>query len=92
MITEFDLSQYTYPMDEVFGGVDFEELTPVEIEDQDRWSTFYSQVLQHQETGHFWLAQWARGSTEQQDVEPNLSLTLVEPVQVMRTEYRIVTS
>lgn len=87
MFTYFDLSQYDNPMEDVFEGGDFLQVTEGEIENQDRWHTYYSQVLQHKKTGEFWCACWAWGSTEYQEVEPELTLTLVRPVEVVRTEY-----
>jgi len=90
MVTYFDLSQYDDPMEAVFEGEDFLQVTDSKIEDQDRWHTYYSQILQHKETGEFWYAFWGCGSTEYQEVEPELTLTLVRPVEVVRTEYTFV--
>ena len=90
MYTYFDLSRYDYPMEDIFEGEDFLEITGETIVDQRRWTTTYSKVLQEKATGHFWLAQWERGSTEYQETDPNLTLILVEPVEVTKTEYHVV--
>ena len=90
MYTYFDLGKYDYPMEEVFEGEDFMEITRVTITDQRRWTTTYSKVLQEKATGHFWLAQWSQGSTEYQETDPDLTLILVEPVEIIKTEYHVV--
>lgn len=86
----FDLEQYEYPMEEVFEGDDFTPVTNNQIEDQSRWTTYYSQILQYKD-GSFWKAFWERGSTEyQDDTEPNLSLVKVTPKEVTVTMYTLV--
>jgi len=88
MLTRFDLNQYDYPMEYVFEGEDFLEITLATIERQSRWTTHYMQILQHKATGDFWKAQWGCGSTESQEVDPDLTLTLVQPVEITKVEYR----
>jgi hypothetical protein len=88
MYVYFDLSQYDDPMEAVFYEEEFLEVTEETIENQRRWTTTYSQVLQQKGTGEFWLARWECGSTEDQDTDPSLTLTLVQPVEVTRVEYR----
>jgi hypothetical protein len=79
-------------MEGVFWGEEFVKVTGETIEDQGRWTTHYSQVLQHRDTGAFWLAEWDRGSTEYQETDPDLSLVLVEPVEVTKVEYKKVST
>lgn len=86
--TTYDLSKYDDPMEGVFWGDDFEEVTKEEIVDQGRWTTHYSQVLKEKSTGLFWEATWSHGSTEYQDCDPDLTLLLVEPVEVTVTQYK----
>ncbi len=88
MYTYFDLSEYERPMEDVFWGGEFIEITGEAIEGQSRWTTQYSQVLQHRDTKEFWLAEWSIGSTEYQETDPELSLTLVEPIEVTKVEYQ----
>lgn len=86
----FDLSSLEDPVEDVFDGDDFEEVTSESIYDQTRWSTSYEQVFKYKD-GTFWNASWSRGSTEYQDegVE-NLTLVQVEPVQVTVTQYKVI--
>ena len=51
--------------------------TGPEITDQARWSTYFRVVLQMPD-GSLVEAQWAEGSTEYQDVDPELELFEVE--------------
>lgn len=46
---------------------DYESVTEVEIVDQGRWNTYYSQVFENKVDGTYWRISWSRGSTEQQD-------------------------
>ena len=87
----FDLSIFEHPDEDVFLGEDFEEVTDEQIEDQSRWSTFYSQILKYNKDGTLWKASWSRGSTEMQDcgVE-DLQLIQVEPVEVTVTQYKVI--
>ncbi len=87
----FDLSTVDDPEDLVYDACpDFEGVTGEVIEDQSRWSTHYSKVVQYKD-GTYWQANWSRGSTEYQDdgVE-DLILVQVEPVQVTVTQYKAV--
>lgn len=45
----------------------YESVTEPEIEYQNRWSTFYSQVFKNKADGTYWRISWSRGSTEYQD-------------------------
>lgn len=67
----------------------FEEVTAEKIEEQSRWSTFFSQVYKDTRDGTFWEIYWSRGSTECQDedIEDNLSVSQVYPKEVTTTVY-----
>jgi hypothetical protein len=58
-------------------GVSVVPGTGPEITDQGRWSTYYRVVLRCVD-GSLLEAQWAEGSTEMQDVEPEMELWEVE--------------
>lgn len=90
MYTYFDLSEYERPMEDVFWGEEFIKITGETIQGQSRWTTQHSQVFQHRDTKEFWLAEWSTGSTEYQETDPELTLTLVEPVEVTKIEYHMV--
>ena len=87
MLIRYDLSKYENEED-FFDDENFEEVTAREIEDQGRWSTFYSQVFKDKD-GNFWQASWERGSTEYQEVDPNLLVVAVEPYEEIVTKYKV---
>lgn len=89
MIT-YDLSQYEYPMEEIFDGEDFEEAEPLVMEEQHRWHTSCTQVFRHKGTGEYWMANWNVPNTEYQEYDHDLVLIKVEPYQVTVTQYRVV--
>lgn len=66
----------------------FEHVTPEQIIDQGRWSTYYAQVWHDTRDDTYWELTWGRGSTEYQDGGPEgVSFTQVVPKQVMVTKY-----
>lgn len=86
----YDLTEFEDPMEDVFWGDTFTKVTEETIEDQDRWHTYLYQVLQHNETGEYWGAEWRVGSTEYQECDHDLILTQVEPREVTVIQYFIV--
>lgn len=67
---------------------DYKEVTQPEIYDQTRWSTIYTQVVQHKPSDTFWEISWSRGSTEIQDngIE-DVDVFEVVPKEVTITKY-----
>lgn len=83
-ITDFDIAEeYLYGMKTIVPE------TPVE---QSRWSTFFEQIVQDEETGKFFKLEWESGSTEYQEVDFELTVTEVEPYDTIITRYRKVQS
>lgn len=74
---------------EILWGKDFEEVTDEDIIDQGRWTTTFSQVVKHKESGRLFEIVWDRGSTEQQAgcETDGYSWVEVEPKVVSKTVY-----
>lgn len=85
----FDLSIYDDPMEDVLWGEDFEEVEKERIIDQDRWHTYFSQILKYKD-GTYWRANWRAGSTEYQECEPDFNLFKVRPQLEFVTTYEAV--
>lgn len=83
----YDLTGFDDPMEDVLFGETFERVTEESIYDQDRWHTYYTQVLKHKKTGEYWRADWVAGSTEYQECNPDLTLTQVTPKEVTAIQY-----
>lgn len=84
MMKQIDVDQF----EEIMWGDSYKSVTEETIEDQRRWHTSYSQVFKKLEDGTFWLVNWDRGSTEQQDDGPeNIYLVQVAPKEVIVTKY-----
>lgn len=67
----------------------FEKAAEKTIDEQSRWSTFFSQVYKDTRDETFWEIYWSRGSTEYQDedIKDNLGVTQVYPKEVTTTVY-----
>lgn len=85
----YDLSEFEYPMEEVFDSDNFETLNNPVMSEKHRWITRNTQVVREKSTGHYWMASWNEGNTEYQDPDPDLTLVKVEPYEVTITQYRI---
>lgn len=70
---------------------DFVLLSGGVVEDQRRWVTTYSQVVQERNTDHYYRIYWEQGNTEYQETEPNYRWERVEPYQLTVTKYRRIT-
>lgn len=88
---EFDLSIYEDPMEEVFEGAAFTEITKANVIDQRRWvnvyENVYEKVVLHCGSQTYWSATWCEGATEMQDVDNQLRLVKVAPKQIVTTVY-----
>lgn len=70
---------------------DWESVTNGVIEEQSRWSVFYSKVFKNKKTGKFFEASWVRGATEQQDgQEESWYFYEVEPKTVEKVIYNAI--
>lgn len=61
------------------------------IYDQDRWHTYFAQVVRDQDTGKYYEVSWRSGSTEYQDLSFDgqyYEVHEVEPFQTTVTLYR----
>lgn len=70
----------------------YEEVSAETIVDQDRWFTYFEQVVKHTPAGEYWRLSYARGSTEYQEMEKDdemrsLLVTKVRPVERTVIEY-----
>lgn len=65
----------------------FTDVTSEKIEDQSRWSTFYSKVVKDNRTDKLYEVLWDRGSTEYQESSGEITFYEVEPKQVTVTKY-----
>lgn len=78
IITDYDeAEEYLYDMETVV------EEHPT---GQSRWSTFYEKVVKDKD-GNYWELSWESGSTEQQEIDFELSVTQVYPKEVTTTIY-----
>lgn len=83
MTLEEELKEYIYD----FVDHPFSDVTSEKIEDQSRWSTFYSKVVQDTRTEKFYMVNWDQGSTEYQESSGEITFYEVEPKQVTVTKY-----
>ena len=70
---------------------DYESVTEETMENNSRWSIYYSQIFKQKSTGNFFEAYWGSGATEQQEGQMhNWSFSQVEPFEKTVVAYKMV--
>lgn len=68
-------------------GFGFEWVTEEKIDDQSRWSTYFSRVAKKLSEDKYYEFSWASGSTEYQETDLDLMYQEVIPKEVTQTIY-----
>ena len=80
--------------DSIYGDLEGFKTVLNEIIETGRWSIIYDLVIQDEASGKFYESTYSCGATEMQDESPfeydgdEIEFTEVEPVEVIKIEYR----